>query len=1546
MSSIDSSVEDGFKVVLSKKNTQERKIFEKNNKNLSMLNTDAAYNNVREMIVSVVGGTDPTKNNGSVPVIQSGLEKLVSSPAKSRRYSVGTWKHSSDQAIKSREVQLSPPLEMEASARKWGDKQFAVSTIQATTDRPKGSRKVRAPARLGNYLSGKKGRDTSVGASTLSKVIEATDDDDGDLSDNMYVGHIPPDKASAGLIPGKSSLLRPGEVEDIHDQPSSMTDDEPWQLQAKDVAKKAKSYFNTGQGSCSTLPAPVEHGTQELISEDFMIETNLMKRKRVASNAESRKIPRGTGQIETEQEERKTATTTVEPSAVEDVRLNGHNSVLFYAFVDQKDHKQRVLLDYIDPPVHEDSVLHNENMSPEDFVLKSSITDTHFLSQADIDTCVDSVAYLKFIYLHRHFFHNIYSYDAAILLVQEFHYDKHLFLVIMGGALTNYLWSMTNDFQMDKEKFVVALRYCENRYGTFTVSFDRIPLSRIRLEHLFLLPIRTIMAYIHHHGVVYRSIPWIFKPPPSKGQEDKVLTGLQNMPVETAPPFAQLAEYLSALMTYLNHLMEDEASSYAIIYTQFQRRAVSLLTHTDAATFIGHHFPLEASRLRDDSDMYHLLERAVDFAFDIYHVGDIKEQCSQKWMFFIHYLLYGTYPAKHDGEYNTDQCIKALLKLNVDQDNEEPPDLRRLLAGPHHLLMSFLKNNYRAKRLYGASVERASQGIHRLMASGVVLQWYMEYSKKNDVDDHIRSGDLCHMLHTMGVLAPTEHFQPQFSSVIVPVHTLGTAETGVLAVVKSGMTVAILPPKHFTNPNPSDQDYREYYNSHIKASMTERIELQFHRTSNYITDFSTSPCLFPLAIRPIVDVAVVNRSNYIWLEGQRMVGIVKAAVTRQIEEQQQRDLPKPRNNKDKGHPSPLKQTTLQYTAGGQLGLVNTHQPKIVSMAQLQAIRKARQAFSDYVSSERLTSDWSSYDGSEIAYMNQLDFHVVQERVLVQHDDLVLLFHDSSDTKDTGHILGPTHVHYRIVNIAGSVVHLDFVTVLHTNHPRRSAAEDIPIKLTIIICNEYILLRSLADGHQQPNLLADLQSTDFREAAAQGSGSGSTILQRTSQGNRSTMSESRLLTDSTGGGNSHHRPIGQRASADVHELLTLGRQVNRSRHQQDDERSEDSDTRRHTKTSIIKVGLSEVEVLGKHAVHDDILRTTAVRTLMEKDRMKKFITAAGHGYFGNNFTEKNIIQGMLKYDSMGEDSTTLYAKLHASVNHNRVAVTKQAWYKHPELHKKIALCDYEQGHEVSPHSIQCAHFLPAEVAASTNYQIDSWDRYMQHLEGMKQVFQELLGPSYGITMQTIITDARENRIGEMNNIVFLTQLTHLWRSELCRYAKSMDPFVLPNNPDIYHPASMTSAKWQDVILVLWSNLKADLNLVDEMVYMQGLTAKGIELPKAFGHKAKQKAQAEKAPVDNKKKPSNQRKAKSQGDKHSPRSDTGDALCVADLLSHYGSSQQIACDIPCKYPHYNSIASGVTKAAVIKKVQFLAPRLQLAEGTVGFLRRKVEADKKFR
>ena len=257
-------------------------------------------------------------------------------------------------------------------------------------------------------------------------------------------------------------------------------------------------------------------------------------------------------------------------------------------------------------------------------------------------------------------------------------------------------------------------------------------------------------------------------------------------------------------------------------------------------------------------------------------------------------------------------------------------------------------------------------------------------------------------------------------------------------------------------------------------------------------------------------------------------------------------------------------------------------------------------------------------------MDRLEFHVVQDRQLIHHDDIVLLFHETSDTKDKGHVLDPSHVHYRIVHIAGSVLRLDFVALLHTNRTRSGDAGDMPPKLTITICNEYILLRTWADGNQQQHQLAELQSTSLRQAGTSSSSSGTRSLHRASQWTTSETDQSRPIPDGTGGAAYNPRTL-------VNEMWPTERTSSRGRHLDDDERSEDSDTRKHTKTS-------SMEVLGKHAVHDDILRTTAVRTLMEKDRLKKFITAARHGYFENNFTEKNIIQGMLKYDPMGEDST--------------------------------------------------------------------------------------------------------------------------------------------------------------------------------------------------------------------------------------------------------------------------------------------------------------------
>lgn len=146
------------------------------------------------------------------------------------------------------------------------------------------------------------------------------------------------------------------------------------------------------------------------------------------------------------------------------------------------------------------------------------------------------------------------------------------------------------------------------------------------------------------------------------------------------------------------------------MWTQFRWREESLLMHRDAATFVDRHFPFEASRLRDDLSKYNLLERAVDFSFDIYRVGDIKEQCFHIWIVFIYYLL--RYGAMH----------QSLVTIKHRLWRRGPPDIRLLLSRPQHFMISFLKSNYRAKRLYRASIDGAYLGLR--------ASWYMEWSRK------------------------------------------------------------------------------------------------------------------------------------------------------------------------------------------------------------------------------------------------------------------------------------------------------------------------------------------------------------------------------------------------------------------------------------------------------------------------------------------------------------------------------------------------------------------------------------------------------------------------------------------------------------------------------------------------------------------------------------------------------------------------------------------------------------------------------------------------
>jgi hypothetical protein len=70
---------------------------------------------------------------------------------------------------------------------------------------------------------------------------------------------------------------------------------------------------------------------------------------------------------------------------------------------------------------------------------------------------------------------------------------------------------------------------------------------------------------------------------------------------------------------------------------------------------------------------------------------------------------------------------------------------------------------------------------------------------------------------------------------------------------------------------------------------------------------------------------------------------------------------------------------------------------------------------------------------------------------------------------------------------------------------------------------------------------------------------------------------------------------------------------------------------------------------------------------------------------------------------------------------------------------------------------------------------------------------------------------------------------------------------------------------------------------------------------------------------------------------------DSVCIGDLLNHYGASQQIACQSPCKYIHYTDIPHGMAKQSILQRFQ---ARLALTDATVAFVTSKIKADTKFK
>jgi len=151
---------------------------------------------------------------------------------------------------------------------------------------------------------------------------------------------------------------------------------------------------------------------------------------------------------------------------------------------------------------------------------------------------------------------------------------------------------------------------------------------------------------------------------------------------------------------------------------------------------------------------------------------------------------------------------------------------------------------------------------------------------------------------------------------------------------------------------------------------------------------------------------------------------------------------------------------------------------------------------------------------------------------------------------------------------------------------------------------------------------------------------------------------------------------------------------------------------------------------------------------------------------------------------------------------------------------------------------------------------------------------------------------------------------------------------------------------------------------QLEYAHLQTAYQVKAPVPFGQKAKAvppqvQPEGKGAPVDKQntpaavgkkieKKGGRGAKDKKEVNDKKPRSpaDKDISVCVADLLQHYGASQQVVCASPCPYVHYKSIPPGTAQDAVLRTVKYLRKAFDLTEETIQLLRKNITADPKFK
>ena len=77
------------------------------------------------------------------------------------------------------------------------------------------------------------------------------------------------------------------------------------------------------------------------------------------------------------------------------------------------------------------------------------------------------------------------------------------------------------------------------------------------------------------------------------------------------------------------------------------------------------------------------------------------------------------------------------------------------------------------------------------------------------------------------------------------------------------------------------------------------------------------------------------------------------------------------------------------------------------------------------------------------------------------------------------------------------------------------------------------------------------------------------------------------------------------------------------------------------------------------------------------------------------------------------------------------------------------------------------------------------------EGYRLVMKLILGPSYGLTIASILNDVQQNNIGQLFDVDYLLALIATFRALLHQYSSSTEQFIVTDSTKVFQPTTMTS-----------------------------------------------------------------------------------------------------------------------------------------------------------